>query len=44
VDHYAIGPYAQMAFWDHFVRSLLDQEPPRGWAPLTNAPKEPATA
>lgn len=29
VDHYKIGPYAQMTFWDHFVRSLLAQEPPR---------------
>lgn len=33
VNHYTIGPYAQMAFWDHFVRSLLGQEPPRDWAP-----------
>lgn len=35
VDHYRIGPYAQMSFWDHFVRSLLGQEPPRSWAPAT---------
>lgn len=33
VNHYAIGPYAQMAFWDHFVRSLLGQEQPRDWVP-----------
>jgi dipeptidyl aminopeptidase/acylaminoacyl peptidase len=33
VDHYAIGPYALMTFWDHFVRSLLEQEPPREFAP-----------
>jgi dipeptidyl aminopeptidase/acylaminoacyl peptidase len=33
VDHYTIGPYAQMTFWDHFVRSLLEQEPPREFAP-----------
>ena len=33
VDHYRIGPYAQMAFWDHFVRSLLGQEPPREYVP-----------
>lgn len=33
VDHYKIGPYAQMAFWDHFVHSLLGQQPPRDWSP-----------
>ena len=33
VNHYAIGPYAQMTFWDHFVRSLLGEEPPRDFAP-----------
>jgi dienelactone hydrolase len=33
VNHSAIGPYAQMAFRDHFVRSLLALEPPRDWAP-----------
>jgi dipeptidyl aminopeptidase/acylaminoacyl peptidase len=33
VNHYAIGPYAQMTFWDHFVRSLLGQQPPHGWSP-----------
>lgn len=33
VDHYKIGPYAQMTFWDHFVRSLLALQPPRDWAP-----------
>ena len=32
-DHYRLGPYAQMTFWDHFVRSLLGQEPPRDWVP-----------
>ncbi|MFI5958940.1 alpha/beta fold hydrolase [Cryptosporangium sp. NPDC051539] len=34
VDHYTIGPYARMTFWDHFVRSLLGQQPPREWAPI----------
>jgi len=33
VDHYRLGPYAQMTFWDHFVRSLLGQQPPRDWSP-----------
>jgi dipeptidyl aminopeptidase/acylaminoacyl peptidase len=33
VNHDAIGPYAQMTFWDHFVRSLLDQQPPTSWKP-----------
>ena len=33
VDHYKIGPYAQMAFWDHFVRSLHGENPPRDYAP-----------
>lgn len=33
VDHYRIGPYAQMAFWDHFARSLLGQDPPREFVP-----------
>jgi pimeloyl-ACP methyl ester carboxylesterase len=33
VDHYRLTPYAQMSFWDHFVRSLLGQEPPRDWVP-----------
>jgi dipeptidyl aminopeptidase/acylaminoacyl peptidase len=33
VNHYSVGPYAQMTFWDHFVRSLHGQEPPRGWVP-----------
>ena len=33
VNHYAIGAYAQMTFWDHFVRSLLGQEPPREFEP-----------
>jgi dipeptidyl aminopeptidase/acylaminoacyl peptidase len=28
VDHYAIGPYAQMCFRDHFVKSLLGLTPP----------------
>ena len=33
VNHYSIGPYAQMAFWDHFVRSLLEQAPPSEFVP-----------
>jgi dipeptidyl aminopeptidase/acylaminoacyl peptidase len=33
VDHYRLTPHAQMSFWDHFVRSLLGQEPPRDWVP-----------
>lgn len=33
VDHYRIGPYAQMTFWDHVVRSLLGQQPPRDFVP-----------
>lgn len=33
VDHYQIGPCAQMTFWDHFTRSLLGQEPPPEWVP-----------
>jgi dipeptidyl aminopeptidase/acylaminoacyl peptidase len=42
VDHYRLSPYAQMCFWDHFVRSLLGQEPPRGWAPSSPPPGGPA--
>lgn len=33
VDHYAMGPYVHMAFWDHFVRSLHGIEPPRDYRP-----------
>ena len=33
VNHYAITPYAQMTFWDHFVRSLHGEIPPRDYAP-----------
>lgn len=33
VNHYAIGAYAQMTFWDHFVRSLLGETPPRDYTP-----------
>jgi dipeptidyl aminopeptidase/acylaminoacyl peptidase len=33
VNHYAIDAYAQMTFWDHWVRSLLRQEPPREFVP-----------
>ncbi len=33
VDHYRIDAYARMTFWDHLVRSLLDERPPRGFAP-----------
>jgi dipeptidyl-peptidase-4 len=33
IDHYAIGPYAQMSFWDHFVRTLLGQTPPKNYTP-----------
>jgi dienelactone hydrolase len=33
VDHYRLSPYAQMTFWDHFVRNLLGQEPPREFVP-----------
>ncbi|MFE3829376.1 alpha/beta fold hydrolase [Streptomyces sp. NPDC059092] len=33
VDHYRIGPYASMNVWDHFVRSLYDEKPPRDFVP-----------
>ena len=33
VNHYAVGPYALMTFWDHLVRSLLDEKPPAGFVP-----------
>lgn len=33
VNHYRLGPYALMTFWDHFVRSLLDERPPRDFVP-----------
>jgi dipeptidyl-peptidase-4 len=33
VNHYAVGSYAQMTFWDHFVRSLLAQRPPADFIP-----------
>jgi dipeptidyl aminopeptidase/acylaminoacyl peptidase len=33
VNHYRIGPYAQMAFWDHFVRSLHGETPPKDFTP-----------
>lgn len=33
VNHYTVGPYARMTFWDHFVRSLLDEKPPAGFVP-----------
>jgi dipeptidyl aminopeptidase/acylaminoacyl peptidase len=33
VDHYKVSSYAQMTFWDHFVRSLLGEEPPRQFVP-----------
>lgn len=34
VNHYQVGPYALMTFWDHFVRSLLDEKPPRDFVPV----------
>lgn len=37
VNHYRVSPYAQMTFWDHFVRSLLDQHPPREFVPAPDA-------
>jgi dipeptidyl aminopeptidase/acylaminoacyl peptidase len=43
VDHYAIGPYAQMAFWDHFVQSLLGEPPPYGWTPADAAVVQPSS-
>jgi dipeptidyl aminopeptidase/acylaminoacyl peptidase len=33
VNHYALGPYVQMTFWDHFVKSLLGEDPPRDFVP-----------
>ena len=33
VNHYQLGPYVHMAFWDHFVRSLLTLDPPRDYVP-----------
>jgi dipeptidyl aminopeptidase/acylaminoacyl peptidase len=33
VNHYAITGYMQMTFWDHWVRSLLGQQPPREYVP-----------
>lgn len=33
VDHYRIDAYARMTFWDHLVRSLLGEEPPRDFTP-----------
>lgn len=32
-NHYRLEPYALMTFWDHFVRSLLDETPPTDFAP-----------
>jgi dipeptidyl-peptidase 4 len=32
-DHYTASPYALMTFWDHFVRSLLGETPPRDYVP-----------
>ncbi|WP_144720126.1 S9 family peptidase [Agrococcus jejuensis] len=32
-DHYRIDAYARMTFWDHLVRSLLEQSPPRAFVP-----------
>ena len=37
VNHYRVGPYALMTFWDHFVRSLLDEPPPRDFVPEPEA-------
>ena len=37
VNHYRIGPYALMTFWDHFVRSLLDVKPPDEYMPEPEA-------
>jgi pimeloyl-ACP methyl ester carboxylesterase len=33
LNHYAMGPYVHMAFWDHFVRSLHGVEPPLDYQP-----------
>ncbi len=32
-NHYQLGPYTLMTFWDHFVRSLLDEKPPADFTP-----------
>jgi len=34
LNHYQQGPYVHMAFWDHFVRSLLQLDPPREYSPV----------
>jgi dipeptidyl aminopeptidase/acylaminoacyl peptidase len=33
VNHYVLTPYAQMSFWDHFVRSLHGEQPPLEFVP-----------
>ncbi|MDP9100871.1 MAG: prolyl oligopeptidase family serine peptidase [Actinomycetota bacterium] len=33
LNHYQQGPYVQMAFWDHFVRSLHRLDLPRDFVP-----------
>ena len=33
VNHYRVGPYALMTFWDHFTRSLLDEKTPDEFVP-----------
>jgi dipeptidyl-peptidase 4 len=34
VNHYTLSPYARMTFWDHLVRSLHDETPPRDYTPV----------
>jgi dipeptidyl-peptidase-4 len=34
LNHYQFTPYVHMAFWDHFTRSLLGEEPPRDFTPV----------
>jgi dipeptidyl aminopeptidase/acylaminoacyl peptidase len=33
LNHYQQGAYVHMSFWDHFVRSLLELDPPRDYQP-----------
>ena len=33
LNHYQLTPYVLMCFWDHMVRSLLGETPPRDYTP-----------
>jgi pyruvate dehydrogenase E1 component beta subunit len=37
-NHYQLGPYVQMTFWDHFVRYLLGQPLPQDFTPGAPTP------